>query len=394
MTANNGARVVLTGAGVISAIGAGVDEFAKALYAGASAITEGPPPSAAIADFTPQTWLGSKGFKYFDRTARLLCVAGAMALEKSAWKEDPAGGDDSRLGLIYGTMFGSAHSITAFDWVGITEGPGMVSPLEFPNTVISSPGGQAAIKHHLPGPNWTVCQGFSSSLHALQQASVFLKLGRAKALLAGGADEASSEATQAFGHLGLLAREGRVKPFSADSAGTAPGEGAALWMLETAESAQARGASFSVEILGFGQAQAETTTPESGAMAIRTALKNADVNVAQVGGIIASADGVPALDAAEESALREVFGDALARIPACAPKAALGEAMGAAGIFAATAGALALERQLVPPTAGYTGGSALRLSAEAQPIQGAYALVNAFSYDGNAMSMVLGLWQR
>jgi 3-oxoacyl-(acyl-carrier-protein) synthase len=394
MTANSSTRVVLSGVGLISAIGAGVDDFANALYGGTSAITAGPQPNAAIADFQPQTWLGSKGFKYFDRTARLLCVAASMAIEKSAWREDAGGGDDSRLGLIYGTMFGSAHSITAFDWTGITEGPNMVSPLEFPNTVISSPGGQAAIKHHLRGPNWTVCQGFSSSLHALQQASVSLKLGRSKALLAGGADEASSEAALAFGHLGLLAREGRVRPFGKDSSGTVPGEGAALWMLEAAESAQARGVAFSIEVLGFGQTQSDTLTAESAAAAIRTALRNSGIEAAQIGCIIASADGVPALDAAELDALRNVFGDALARIPACAPKAALGETMGASGIFAATAGALALARQSVPPTAGAAGnGGAVRLSAEAQPFQGAYALVNAFSYDGNAMSMVLGLWQ-
>jgi 3-oxoacyl-[acyl-carrier-protein] synthase II len=394
MSNGNTPRVVVTGTGVISAIGAGVDDFANALYAGQSAVNAGPPPTAAIADFTPQTWLGSKGFKYFDRTARLLCVSGHMALEKSAWKDDPVAADDAKLGLMYGTMYGSEHSITAFDWVAVTEGPSMVSPLEFPNTVISSPGGQAAIKHHLQGPNWTLCQGFSSSLHALQQASLFLKAGRAKALLAGGADEASTEASLALGHMGLLSNNGAVKPFGEDSDGTVMGEGSALWMLETAEAADSRGAAYSVEILGFGQAQADKTTAASGAMAIRTALKNAGVGPQQIACIIASADGVPALDAAEEGALSEVFGAALARIPACAPKAALGETMGVAGIFAAIAGALALERQSVPPTSGFAGDSALRLSGESQSIQGDYALVNAFSYDGNVVSMVLGLCRK
>ena len=68
--------------------------------------------------------------------------------------------------------------------------------------------------------------------------------------------------------------------------------------------------------------------------------------------------------------------------------------MGPAGVFAATAAALALERQSVPPTAGYAGGGPLKLSAQSQPMQGKYALVNAFSYDGNVMSMVLGLCQK
>jgi 3-oxoacyl-[acyl-carrier-protein] synthase II len=231
-------------------------------------------------------------------------------------------------------------------------------------------------------------------LHALQQASIFLKAGRAKALLAGGSDEASSEAHQALAHMGLVASEGAVRPFAGDSAGTVIGEGSALCMLETAEAADARGATYSVEILGFGQAQAETTTTQSGAAAIRGALKSAGVNASQVSCIIASADGIASLDSAEEQALKEVFGDALANIPACAPKAALGETMGSGGILGAIAGALAIERKSVPPTVGYAGGAALRLSSEAQPMQGAYALVNAFSYDGNVMSMVLGLCQK
>ena len=388
------AKVVITGMGVISAIGAGAEGFAEGLYSGKTAVAAGPPPTAAIPDFTPQTWLGSKGFKYFDRTARLLCVSSLMAIEKGGWKDDPAAADDERLGLMYGTMYGSEHSITAFDWVAVTEGPSMVSPLEFPNTVISSPGGQAAIKHHLSGPNWTQCQGFASSLHSLQQASVFLKAGRAKALLAGGADEFSNEAVLGLQHMGLLGSEGSVKPFAKDSAGTVLGEGSALWMLETAEAANARGAAYAVEILGFGQAQDDKTTAESGAAAIRGALKNAGISADQVGCIFASADGIPALDSAEENALREVFGESLSSIPACAPKAALGETMGSAGVFAATAAALALERQSVPPTAGYAGGGPLKLSAQSQPMQGKYALVNAFSYDGNVMSMVLGLCQK
>src|SRR4051794_20519110 len=125
-------RIVVTGAGVISSIGAGMDDFERALYAGMSGIA----PSALLGDsliaaevrdFAPQQWLGSKGLRVLDRSARLLCVAAHMALCSTGLSQQNSEQGDPNLGLVCGTMFGSVHSITAFDWSGVTEGPNYVN---------------------------------------------------------------------------------------------------------------------------------------------------------------------------------------------------------------------------------------------------------------------------
>lgn len=389
------AKVVVTGAGVISPLGSGIDEFERRLYAGESALR----PSAQFAgmttaeliDFQAQTWLGNKGVRVLDRTARLLCVATHMTLCGAGVPSPVPLEEGSELGLVYGTMFGSMRSITSFDWTSVTEGPSYVSPMEFPNTVISSPGGQAAIKYGLRGVNSTICAGSAAALHALNCAAEFIRFGRARAVLAGGADELCEEAILSFKYRGLLSPSGVVRPFAQDRDGTALGEGSALWMLEDEQTAVARGRTISLEVCGFGEAQDDAPTAECAAAAMRQAMRNSSISAREIACVVAGANGSLSVDGAEQSALIEVFGPQLGEIPVCAPKAALGEAMGASGAYCAVVGGLALMRQSVPPTANHDEHSSgpLALSSQPQQIRGEYALVNAFSDDGNATSLIL-----
>lgn len=398
------ARVVVTGAGVISSIGAGVEEFERNLYAGCSGI--GPSPllgEAAVAgevrNFNPQPWLGNKGIRVLDRSARLLCVAAHMALTATGLQQQDSGEGDPNLGLVCGTMFGSVHSITSFDWSGVTDGPAYVNPMEFPNTVINSPAGQAAIKHKLRGVNSTISAGLVSGLYAIHYAAEFLRFGRATALLAGGVEELCEESYLSFGKVGILSPGGRPRPFAPDRDGAALGEGAALFMLETAESAQARGAKALLEICGFGAAhdahdiQSYRVKGEGATAAIRQALQAAGVDAGAIGCIVAGASGSRTGDEMETHALRNVFGARLERIPLCAPKAALGETIGAAGALSAVAAGLALANKRLPPTAGFTSAAPdLRLASTAQAVESDYALVNCFGCDGNNAALVLKYW--
>jgi len=395
-------RVVVTAAGVISGLGAGLERFGCALYGGRSAAA---PSSrfpgmytAEIADFHPQEWLGNKGIRVLDRSARLLAVAAQMALTGAGLSQEGVESGDPELGLVCGTVFGSVHSITSFDWSGITDGPNLVNPAEFPNTVINAPAGQAAIKHKLRGVNSTVCAGISSGLNAIHYAAEFLRFGRARALLAGGVEELCEESLRGFCKTGAASRTGCPRPFGADRDGVVPGEGSALWMLETAESAMARGWKPWLEICGFGCAQDAhgvfgfDPRGRGAAEAIRQALADSDIQPPQVACIVASAGGSRVGDEMEARALESVFGDGLAEVPVCAPKAAFGEAMGASGALCAMVGGLALHQQCVPPTAGFVAeGARLPLSAGALPISGEYALVNAFGCDGNNSSLVIRL---
>jgi 3-oxoacyl-[acyl-carrier-protein] synthase II len=384
---------VVTGAGVISPLGAGLDEFARALYAGKSAIEPSTRfPGALTAefhDFAPQQWLGNKGIRVLDRSARLLCVAAHMALCSTGLAQDTAGEGDPELGLVCGTVFGSLHSIASFDWSGLTEGVTLVNPMEFPNTVINSPAGQAAIKYKLRGVNSTVCAGLSSGLQALNYAAEFLRFGRARALLAGGVEELCEESLAGFQKNGIASETG-ARPFAEDRDGTIPSEGAALWVLESEDEALARGRQPWFEICGFGSAQdahgiSSFNVRAAGATeAIGQALDNTGIGPDQVACIAASASGSRAGDEMEMRALKNIFGDRLERIPISAPKAAFGEAMGASGALCAVAAGLALQWQCAPPTAGLK---------KAAPVNGEYALVNAFGCDGNNASLVIRLWK-
>lgn len=397
-------RIVITGAGVICSIGSGLEEFERALYSGATGV--GPSDlfgesvtTAEIHDFKPQPWLGSKGIRQLDRAARLLCVAAQMALSGSGLLQNETDPGDPELGLICGTMFGGLHSITSFDWSGLEDGPNYVNPMEFPNTVINSPSGQAAIKYKLRGINSTVCAGLASGLYALRCGADFLKFGRARILLTGGLDELCEESVIGFRKAGVISAHGCPRPFGKDRDGTVLGEGSALMVLERAETAAERGAKPWVEVCGFGNAHdalsitAFRVEGEGATAAIEQALASAGISPEQIGCIVSGASGSRPGDEMEERALNNVFGRRLEQIPICAPKAAVGEAMGASGAFNALVGAIALRKQLLPPTAGYAASEAtLKLSAGEQPIENDYALVNAFGCDGNNAAVVLRRW--
>ena len=396
-------RIVVTGAGIISAIGVGMSDFAAALWSGKSGIATserlGGIPAGDIGEFNPAPWLGNKGVRILDRGTRLLCIAAQMALAGTKLLQDAASDGDTELGMFSGTLFGGIHSITGFDWIGQTDGPALVSPMEFPNTVINAPAGQAAIKHKLRGVNSTVCSGLSSSLYAIDNAAWFLRLGRAKYLLAGGMEEACDESALGFKTMGLTSATGSVQPFGSARDGTAPGEGSAMWVLETEETATGRGMMPLFEICGFGGAHdAEGLKYSRAAIgataAVQQALTMAGIDAAAIGCIVASANGSPHGDEMEARALCKVFGDRLPEIPVCAPKAALGETMGASGAIAAVVAGLALDRQEVPPTAGFSQSqTGLKLSSSPQPFSGEYALINAFSCDGNNASLVIRKWK-
>jgi len=398
-------RIVITGAGVISPIAAGVADFEKALYAGASGV--GPSPllgdgvvAAEVQNFVPQQWLGNKGIRVLDRTARLLSVAAQMALCGSGFAPGEPAGCDPETGLVCGTMFGSLHSIASFDWSGLEDGPNLVNPMDFPNTVINSAAGQAAIRFKLGGVNSTICAGLASGLYALHYAAEFLRLGRARMLLAGGAEELSAEALVGFRKNGITSPSGVPRPFGAERDGVTLGEGAVLLVMESEKTASARGAEPWAEIAGVGCAQDAHSAhsydlrAEGAASAIAMALESAGIGAEPVACIIAAASGSRAADEMEARALQKVFGARLAQIPVCAPKTALGESLGAAGAFGALIAALALRNQCVPPTAGFAGETigGIRLANRSQAIKGEVALVNAFSCDGNNAALVLRRW--
>ena len=168
-------RIVVSGVGVISALGAGREAFWHSLVAGASGLrplslfAAGAGGLAGeIAEFSPGPFIGTKGIRHFDRTALLLACAAKLALEDAGVRSGAADTPrDDRIGIAVGSTFGSIGSIAAFDTEALREGPSYVNPMEFPNTVLNAPASRVSILLGVTGPNATISTGEASGLDAL-----------------------------------------------------------------------------------------------------------------------------------------------------------------------------------------------------------------------------------
>jgi 3-oxoacyl-[acyl-carrier-protein] synthase II len=407
-----GRRVVVTGSGVISALGDAPDGVFEALRKGTSGLrpiqlfdTAGLrcKQGGEISDFSPQTYLGEANLRPLDRTSRLAVAAAQQTLVAGGWSVDML--QRHEVGLVLGTLFCSIHTIGEFDRRGLTEGPEYVKPLDFANTVINAASGQTAIWHNLRGINSTIATGVSSGLQALAYATDLIRSGRETALLAGGAEELCFESFFGFDRAGLLCGsdphngDGEYPiPFDARRNGFAPGEAAAFLLLEDAEAAAARQAPVLAEIKGHGRGYDNTCGKDhSTAVAvlertIRLALQDAGMAPEAIDCVSAAANGSVREDAVEALALARVFGAASAELPVTAVKSMLGETLGASGPLQALTLLAALERGVLPGIhrlEQLEENFPLALSPDSRELDLRTGLVNALGFDGNSCALVL-----
>jgi 3-oxoacyl-[acyl-carrier-protein] synthase II len=312
-------------------------------------------------------------------------------------------------------MFGSVHTISAFDRRALTAGPIYAKPMDFANSVINAAAGQTAIWHDLRGVNTTLSGGTTAGLQALGYAADLVAGGRAEAVLAGGADELCFESLYGFAHAGWLAGTGgapgengaragnaappRAVPLDRRRNGFLPGEGAGLLMLEPAERAAERGVPVLGEVRGHGAAfdpsrgRDAASGAEAVARAVREALDDAGLAAEDVDLLSLSANGSVAGDAVEVRGLAAVFGERLAAVPATAVKGLTGEALGASGAFQALAALGAFASGRLPGVAGFEASDdALpvpSLAAGERPLPARTALLTAVDFDGGAVAVVL-----
>jgi 3-oxoacyl-[acyl-carrier-protein] synthase II len=360
-------RIVITGIGVLSPVGTGREEFWEGLARGSSGtrpitLFDTAPfrvrQAGELAEFDPLALLGKKGLRDLDRSTRLICSAARLAIDDSRLEISEATTRD--IGIAVGTTFGSLHSISQFDRSGLIEGPRMVNPSHFPNTVLNSPASQVSIRFNVKGFNTTLSTGFCAGLDALSYASDFIRLGRASAVLAGGVEELCEETFMAFHTLGYLSgmngSEPVSRPFDAGRDGTVLAEGAAILILEEEEHARKRGADILGVVLGSGNSfdpEADSSFDRAGQglkTAIMLALEDARVKPEDVGYVCACANGTPGLGRMETRVLGEVFGSRAARVPVSSIKSMIGETFSASGALAAAAAVGALRQGVLPPT--------------------------------------------
>jgi 3-oxoacyl-[acyl-carrier-protein] synthase II len=407
-------QVVVSGAGAISPLGARGEEILQALAEGKRGFSPlaGSPfdPArtgvawAGLVAFAPEDHFGDRNYRVIDRTGQLVLIAAGAALADAGL--DAAAVAAREVGLVLGTLFGSVNTIASFDRRGVEAGPKYVKPLDFANSVINAAAGQAAIWHDLRGINSTVAGGGAGGIQALAQAFDLIRGGRAGILLAGGAEELSLEALFGFGRADLLAPSDaengpRPEPLGAGRQGAVLGEGAALLVLETAESAKERGALPLGAVRGHGAAfdpsqfRQEESAAEAIARAIRLALDDAGWSTEEVDLLMVSASGLPRLDLFEALALGQVFGNRLATLPFLAPKRGLGETLGAGGALAALVALAALRRGEAPAQPGLVPDPLLpvfRSPERPARLDGKRALLVGLGLDGAAAALALESW--
>lgn len=388
----------ITGVGVVSPLGIGIDEVERALGSWACepkdlfrdhATLLDPsrvesPMAAECLSFDAKRYLGDKGLRNFDRLTKLLIVCGKLALEDAGLKQ--AGVHrlaPDRIGLCSATAYGSLEAITEAVQVTELEDPRFLNPNRFPNTVINAAAGYVSIWEDLRAPNVTVVDGNCGSLDAVLSGQTHLLNARADAFLVGGGEALSEALYVAFRKLNVLAdAERRYAPGDAESQGMRLGEGAAYMCLEQAPFARARGARIHAEIVGYGNAfdppQSEARlvhiSSDAVARAVSMALRDADLPPERIDVVASGLCGVSEFDRAELEGIRAVLNDT----PVAAPKAIYGETFGAGGVLA---GACALAWLHGVPVAPIVRG---RLTETVR-----HVLVTAPGYYGNASALIL-----
>jgi 3-oxoacyl-[acyl-carrier-protein] synthase II len=305
---------------------------------------------------------------------------------------------------VLGTMFCSVHTISEFDRRGLVLGPKYVSPMDFANTVINAAAGQVAIWHDLRGVNSTIAGGITAGLQAIAYATELIRSGQATTILCGGAEELCFESFYSFAQAGLLCAGDNGAgacpiPFDARRNGFALGEGAALLMLEDAESAAARGATVWGEIKGHGTAYdvsrgtAGAQAIEAIARAMRLALYDAQVHVEDIDCLSASANGSVLADRYEAQAVATVFDGQAVNLPVTAIKSMLGETLGASGAMQTVALLAAMREGVLPGIRHLEHLEAdfpLRMACpDNQQLDLRNGLINAVGLDGNCCALVV-----
>lgn len=400
-------RVVVTGMGVISALGHNTTEFQRALHEGRSAI--GPiaavdpsrlecPNGAEVRGFDPSAHFDRKQLRAIDRFAQFALVAAREALADA--NLSLTAGRKERTAVIMGSCVGGQTTEDQALQDLYEHGKSQLPPLSIPRIMANAAASQVAMESGITGPTYTVSTACASANHAIGQAYWMIRHGMTDLALCGG-----SEAPFSFGHLKAweamrVIAPDTCRPFSLGRQGIVLGEGGAVLALELLEDALARGAHIHAEIVGFGMSSdahhIAQPLPEGAVSAMRRALDNAGVAPSQVGYINAHGAGSTVGDAAETTAIHRVFGGAGTAPLVSATKSLHGHALGATGAIEAIATVLALRDGVLPPTANFVEADpACDLDVvphAARTVDVEIALSNAFGFGGLNAVLVFKRW--
>jgi nodulation protein E len=390
-------KVVITGIGVVSAIGNNAADFWASLVAGRSGI--GPitkvdvstmrfQNAAEVKDFDPAEHFDEKNLLWLDPFSHYGIVAAREAIADSGIEFNDDLRDKS--GVITGSCLGGKMTEDDLYYKLYAEGKQRHQPIAIPRAMSNAVASHVSMEFGLTGATFTTSTACSSANHAIGQAFWLIRQGTLDMAITGG-----SEAPICFGNLKAwetmrVVSPDTCRPFSKDRTGMILGEGGAMFVMETEESAHARGAKIYAEIAGFGMsADAHHLTmplSDGAAKGMRLALEDANLEPQQVGYINAHGTATPANDPMESQAIRKVFGSHTDNIGVSSTKSMHGHTLGAAGAIEAAATVLALHNNLLPPNTNFNEPdpecNVDVIANEARPAEVEAAVSNSFAFGG------------
>jgi len=364
-------RVVVTGVGVVSSLGNGIDDFWNSLKAGKSGITGvtrfeagdiASQVASEVTDFNAEDFMDPKEVRRNDRYTHLALAASRFALADSNLSKDTLVPD--RTGVLVGSGIGGMETIEKQMTTLIERGPRRVSPFMIPSLIANIAGGVIAIDLGAQGPNFSVVSACASGSHAIGEAFHMMQRGLADVIFAGGSEAAVTRIGFAgFSSMKAMSTKFNSepsrasRPFDADRDGFVMGEGAGVLVLETKDHAEKRGARIYAEIVGYSATcdAFHVTTPDTESKALtkcmNQALEEAKVSKEDVAYVNAHGTSTPYNDRSETVALKNVFGD-YAKNGLCvsSTKSMTGHLLGAAGAIEAAAVCKTIEENVVAPT--------------------------------------------
>ncbi len=372
---NGPRRVVITGTGLVSALGTGTEKNWKAVLAGQSGIariTRFSDPdlvvniAGEVKDFRAEDFMERKEARRMDLFCQYALAGADLAMKESAMPIGPDGYDPDRVGVIVGSGIGGLSSFEETVRMAIEKGFDRISPFFIIKMIANMAPGKISMRFNCRGANWAPVSACATSSHAIGEAWRQIRNGDLDAAIAGGA-EAAVTTVGIGGFEAMKALSTRVdepekasRPFDKDRDGFVMGEGAGIVVLEELEAAKKRGASIVAEIIGYGansDAHHETAPApehEGAQRCMRLALKSAGLQPHDVQYINAHGTSTPFNDLHESKAIKRVFGDHAKKLMVSSTKSMTGHMLGAAGGVEAIFTALTLSRGMVPPTINLT----------------------------------------
>ncbi len=414
-------RVVITGMGMVSPLGCGVEPTWSRLLEGRSGARtisrfdashlattyacEIPRGDGSDGSFNPDDWMEPKEARKVDDFILYGMAAADQAVRDAGWMPED---EESRLrtGVMIGSGIGGLSSIADTTLLLRDRGPRRVSPFFIPGALINLISGQVSIRYGFKGPNHAVVTACSTGAHAIGDAARLIQWGDADVMIAGGAEApicelgiAGFNACKALSTKRGNAPETASRPYDADRDGFVMGEGAGVVVLEALEHAEARGARIYAEVLGYGLSgdayhiTAPSEDGDGGYRSMEAALKRAGITPEAVDYINAHGTSTMA-DTIELAAVERLMGDAADRAVMSSTKSSVGHLLGAAGAVEAIFCVLAIRDQVAPPTINLdTPAVTPRLDLAAngkREREIRVALSNSFGFGGTNATLVMG----